>query len=167
MIGKPNVVACLTLLTASLKCSWSKACLAFGIKLHWIRQESGAAVMEWESMSLHRARCLTLLWPVISADSAVGAPRRSTDASSRGRMQLCGCIHVWLCEPCGRGVRDYYSAASVPFSHQVNQRQTACLIKPIIIFSKVSGASDMKRGLTCRYINLSSIKALETYKSNF
>lgn len=64
-IGKPVVVACLphlaaTRTTAYLKCCWSKACLAFGIKLHWIRQESRATVMEGESMSPHRALQSTL-----------------------------------------------------------------------------------------------------------
>lgn len=52
-IGEPVVVACLPHLTAagttaSLKCCWSKACRAFGIKLHWTRQENAATVMERE-----------------------------------------------------------------------------------------------------------------------
>ncbi len=46
-IGNPVVVAWLQHLaaagmTASLKCRWSKACLAFGVKHHWKRQENRA-----------------------------------------------------------------------------------------------------------------------------
>lgn len=59
-IGNPVVVACLPHLTAagttaSLKCRWSKACLAFGIKLYWKRQENRPTVMQEENMSPHRA----------------------------------------------------------------------------------------------------------------
>lgn len=65
-IGNPVVVACLLHLTAagttaSPKRCWSKASVAFGIKLHWKRQDNGTTAMEPQSSAFQVWPCCSLL----------------------------------------------------------------------------------------------------------
>lgn len=88
--------------TASPKRCWSKACLEFGVRFHWKRQESRGTVMEGErAFLLHnplRARLDPLLWAVMRTGSANGATHQSQDMRGRGQRSKAVHLAAWLWE---------------------------------------------------------------------